>query len=246
MKPLLLWLLWSIPIWACCQSADEILQKADKKMRGSSSQAILIIKTVRPTWSRELTMKVWMKGKDLALLSVQSPAKEKGIIFLKRKKEVWNWIPTLERTIKLPPSMMSNSWMGTDFTNDDLVRESSITEDYTSVLLKDTMIDQRECYFIQCIPKPQTAIVWSKLHVAIDKKDFLELYTEFYDDEGTMINTMKGTNIQLMDGRLIPTHFIMTPTDKKNQHTEINYREIFFDRLIDDHLFTLENIKSMH
>lgn len=246
MKPLLLCILWIFPIGAWSQSADEILQKADKKMRGSSSQAILIIKTVRPTWSRELTMKVWMKGKDLALLNVQAPAKEKGIIFLKRKKEVWNWIPTLERTIKLPPSMMSNSWMGTDFTNDDLVRESSITEDYTSTLLKDTLIDQRECYFIKCIPKPQTAIVWSKLHVAIDKKDFLEIYTEFYDDEGTLINTMKGTNIRIMDGRLIPTHFIMTPTDKKNQHTEILYREIIFDKLIDDHLFTLENIKSMH
>ena len=227
------------------QTATAILQEADKKMRGTSSQSTIIIRTVRPTWSREMKMNVWMKGKQLALIQILSPAKEKGICFLKRKKEVWNWIPSLERTIKLPPSMMSNSWMGTDFTNDDLVRESSITEDYTSSFLTDTTIDGKDCYFLRCIPKPQTAIVWSELHVAIDKKDLLEIFTAFYDDEHVLVNTMKTYDIKMMDGRLIPTRFIMIPADKKNQYTEIRYQSILFDRSIDDNLFTLERITNM-
>jgi outer membrane lipoprotein-sorting protein len=113
------------------QDAIEIVKKADEKMRGKTSQAEMTIKTTRPTWTREMTVKTWIKGNDYAMILIQAPARDKGTVFLKRKKEVWNWLPTVERSIKLPPSMMSQSWMGTDFTNDDLVKESSIVEDYT-------------------------------------------------------------------------------------------------------------------
>ena len=116
------------------QNAKEIVKLADQKMRGSTMQAEISIKTIRPTWSREMQCKIWMKGNQLSMIMITSPAKDKGIVFLKKKKEVWNWIPALERTIKLPPSMMSQSWMGTDFTNDDLVKESSIIEDYNKLV----------------------------------------------------------------------------------------------------------------
>ncbi|HEY0899989.1 MAG TPA: outer membrane lipoprotein-sorting protein, partial [Sphingobacteriaceae bacterium] len=106
------------------QTAREIVRKADQNMRGNSLQAELTIRTIRPSWSREMQCKVWAKGTDYSMILIQSPARDKGITFLKRKKEVWNWMPLLERTIKLPPSMMSQSWMGTDFSNDDLVKES--------------------------------------------------------------------------------------------------------------------------
>ena len=162
------------------QNAKEIVKKADQKMRGNSMQAEMSIKTIRPTWSREMQCKVWTKGTDFSMIFVLSPAKDKGITFLKRKKEVWNWMPALERTIKLPPSMMSQSWMGTDFTNDDLVKESSIVEDYDHTITGDTVIQNRSCYIIQMIPKPETAVVWSKVMVSIDKKDFLELHSRFF------------------------------------------------------------------
>ena len=174
------------------QTAKEIVQKADAKMRGITMQAELIIKTIRPTWTREMHCKTWMKGNELAMILIQSPAKDKGISFLKRKKEVWNWMPTLERTIKLPPSMMSQSWMGTDFTNDDLVKESSIIEDYDHTIIGDTGFDNRSCYIIQMIPKPEAAVVWSKVIICIDKKDFLELHSRFYDEDGKLINTMNS------------------------------------------------------
>jgi outer membrane lipoprotein-sorting protein len=152
------------------QNAKEIVKRADDKMRGKTSQAEMVIKTTRPTWTREMTVKTWMKGSGYAMILILSPVKDKGTVFLKRKKEVWNWLPTLERSIKLPPSMMSQSWMGTDFTNDDLVKESSVVEDYDHSVLGDTLIFEKDCYIIQMIPKPAAAVVWGKLIVCIDKK----------------------------------------------------------------------------
>jgi outer membrane lipoprotein-sorting protein len=228
------------------QSALEIVKKMDQKMRGNTSQAEMIIKTVRPTWSREMQVKTWMKGTSYAMILVQAPIKEKGIVFLKRKKEVWNWMPTLERTIKLPPSMMANSWMGTDFTNDDLVKESSVVEDYVHTIVGDTLIDQQSCYLIKMVPKPQTAVVWGKLIVSVDKKEFLERHTEFYDEEGKLMNTMMADEIKMMDGRLIPTHMTMIPADKKNHKTEILYKSIRFNKTIDDNFFSVEKIKQIN
>src|SRR5665647_3571264 len=160
------------------QTAKEIVQKADDKMRGNTMQAELIIKTIRPTWSREMQCRTWMKGNTLAMIQIISPAKDKGIAFLKRKKEVWNWMPALERTIKLPPSMMSQSWMGTDFTNDDLVKEASVVEDYDHSIVGEEILLERSCYRIQLIPKPEAAVVWGKVILWIDKKDFLMLKVE--------------------------------------------------------------------
>jgi len=227
------------------QNAEEIVQKADEKMRGNTLQAEITIKTIRPSWSREMNVKTWTKGTQLAMILIQSPAKDKGIVFLKRKKEVWNWMPSLERTIKLPPSMMSQSWMGTDFTNDDLVKESSVVTDYNHTIIGDTIIDNRNCYIIQMIPKPEAAVVWGKLIVCIDKKDFLELHTRFYDEEDALINTMNANDIKRMDGRLIPTRFEMIPADKKNQRTEMIYKNVKYNKPLDDNFFTSERMKTL-
>lgn len=240
----LIFLLVYLPVLLPAQDATGIVKKADEKMRGATSQADMIIKTIRPTWSREMEVKTWMKGTAYAMILIKSPARDKGTSFLKKKKEVWNWLPALERTIKLPPSMMSQSWMGTDFTNDDLVKESSMVEDYLHTIIGDTVIDNRNCYVIQFIPKPDAAVVWGKLIVCIDKKDFIELHTRFYDEEGVLLHTMKAYDIRLMDGRIIPTHLEMIPAGKKDQRTEIIYRSILFNRLIEDNFFSVEQMKQ--
>ncbi len=214
-------------------------------MRGSSSIVEMTIKTTRPGWSRSMDIKAWTKGTDYSVILIQSPAKDKGVAFLKRKKEVWNWMPSLERVIKLPPSMMSQSWMGTDFTNDDLVKESSVINDYDHSIIGDTVIDNRNCYIIRMIPKPQAAVVWGKLIVCIDKRDFIELHTRFYDEDGQLINIMNAYDVKLMDGRLIPTKFEMIPADKKNHKTEMIYRNVQFNKPVDDGFFTTEKIKSL-
>ncbi|HET9277330.1 MAG TPA: outer membrane lipoprotein-sorting protein [Flavitalea sp.] len=241
---ILAWNIVTTPSWA--QDAKDIVKRADDKMRGQTSQAEMIIKTTRPTWTREMTVRTWMKGTEYAMILIQSPVKDRGTVFLKRKKEVWNWLPTLERSIKLPPSMMSQSWMGTDFTNDDLVKESSVVEDYNHTIAGDTLIAGKSCYIIQMIPKPESAVVWGKLIVCIDKKDFLELHSRFYDEEDGLVNIMNSFDIEDMDGRLVPTRLEMIPMDKKNQRTEIIYKKILFKRPIDDAFFTIERMRNLN
>jgi outer membrane lipoprotein-sorting protein len=244
MKQFFLYLsLGMAPLLSLAQDAVTIVKEADEKMRGTTLQGIILIRTIRPTWSREMQIRTWMKGTDLAMILVQLPLKDKGIVFLKRHKEVWNWMPSLERNIKLPPSMMSQSWMGTDFTNDDLVKESSVVNDYTHTIIGDTVIDKRNCYIIRMIPKPESAIVWGKLIVCIDKQDYLELHNRFYDDDGKLINIMNAFDVKLMDGRLIPTRFEMIPADKKNQKTTMIYKSIEYNKPIDDAFFSIERMK---
>lgn len=226
-------------------SAKDIVKKADENMRGITSKADLTIKIIRPTWSREMSMKAWSKGDDYSMILVTSPAKEKGIVFLKRIKEVWNWIPSIERNIKLPPSMMSQSWMGTDFTNDDLVREASSVSDYNHKLLGNQNISDKDCYQIEMIPKPSSAIVWEKVVVWIDTIDYLQLKAEFYDEDGVLVNIMNASNIKELGGRKITSEIEMIPVEKKGHRTVIIYNDIEFDKEINDHFFTTRNMKQL-
>ena len=226
-------------------TAKEVVKKADDNVRGKTSQAEMIIRTVRPTWQREMAVKTWSIGDQYAMILVQSPVKDKGVSFLKRKKEVWHWVPVLERSIKLPPSMMTQSWMGTDFTNDDLVKESSVVEDYEHSFAGDTVIGNRECHIIEMIPKPEAAIVWGKLIICIGKKDFVEVHTKFYDEDGALINIMNASEIKSMDGRLIPTHLEMIPVDKKGHKTVLIYSNISYNKPLSESFFTLQQMKNL-
>ncbi len=238
-------LLLFVPACLKAQTARDIIEAADAHMRGESSQASISIQTIRPAWRREMTVDTWVKGRDLSLILVRAPAREKGIVFLKRKKEVWNWLPALERSIKLPPSMMSQSWMGTDFTNDDLVKEASIVTDYEHRFIGDTTLMNRICYQIELLPKPGAAVVWGRLIVCIDKKDLLELHTRFFDEDGQLVNTMIAEEIKEMDGRLIPTRLVMIPKDKPGQKTIMIYHSIRYNRPIPDAFFSTEQMKKM-
>ncbi len=226
-------------------SAKDIVKKADDNMRGKTSQAAITIKIIRPTWSREMNMKAWSKGDDYSMILITSPAKEKGTVFLKRIKEVWNWIPSIERNIKLPPSMMSQSWMGTDFTNDDLVKEASTVMDYDHTFLGAEKVLGKDCYKIQMIPKPSAAIVWEKVIVWIDTVDFLQLKAEFYDEDGALVNIMNSSDIKELGGRKITSKIEMFPIDKKGNSTVIIYNDILFDLPINDDFFTTRNMKQL-
>ncbi len=227
------------------QNATDIIKKAEDKVRGNSSIAEMSFKIVRPTWNRTMDIKSWAKGNEMAVILIQAPAKDKGTAFLKRKKDVWNWLPNLDRTIKLPPSMMAQSWMGTDFTNDDLVRESSAVEDYTHELLGEEMLNGLLCYKIQLTPKPDAAVVWGKVLTWIDKKDYLQLKTEFFDEYDELVNTLIGSDAKEMGGRFILTKMVMTPADKNGHRTEITYKSLQFNPSLKDDFFTLQNIKKL-
>ena len=135
MKYKLLLLLMVVSNFSFSQNADEIVKNADDKFRGKSSYSEITININRPKWSKEMKMKGWSKGSDYSVSVITSPAKEKGTVFLMREKEVWNYLPTIERTVKFPPSMMLQNWMGTDLTTDDLVKQSSLVTDYDKKII---------------------------------------------------------------------------------------------------------------
>lgn len=230
---------------ATAQTARDIVKKSDERARGKSSAAQVNIQIIRPGWSREMSMKSWSKGTDYSLVLILSPAKEKGIVFLKRQKEVWNWIPSIERNIKMPPSMMSQSWMGTDFTNDDLVKEASILEDYNHSFLAETNIDGKACHQILLIPKPNSAVVWGKIILNIDKKDLNMLHAEYYDEDGKLVNTMHCSEVKNLGGKMLPSRMEMVPAQKKGNKTVMIYSSISFDFPIEDDFFSIRNINKI-
>jgi outer membrane lipoprotein-sorting protein len=142
------------------QDAKEIVQKSNDLIRATSSYAEVKMKVIKPDWQREMTMKMWSLEPDYSLVLMTAPAKDTGTVTLKRKLEVWNWIPSVNRTIKIPPSMMLQSWMGSDFTNDDLVKQSSIVEDYTHEIIGEETLEGYECYVLKLTPKPDATVVW--------------------------------------------------------------------------------------
>jgi outer membrane lipoprotein-sorting protein len=227
------------------QSATEIVKAADQKLKGLSSEANVTIRIVRPTWQREISLKTWSKGDEYALILVTAPAKDKGMVSLKRDKEVWNWMPSIERTIKLPPSMMTQSWMGTDFTNDDLVKQSSIVTDYIHTLEKDTVIEDLSCFKIAMTPKPEAAVVWGKIIIYISKKDFMQMRAEYYDEDGYLINIMSASKIRNLGGKMLPSEMEMIPVDKPGQKTVLIYNSLVFDVPIQESFFTVQNMKTV-
>lgn len=239
----LLGLIFIAPLKA--QTAKEIITQAEEKLRGNSSRSSLTIKIVRPNWTREITTTSWSYGTEYALIYISDPARDAGTVFLKRDKEIWNWQPSIERTIKLPPSMMMQSWMGSDFTNDDLVRESSIVNDYTHKIVGDTVILDRPCYKIELIPKPEAAVVWGKIYSYISKEELLQLKTQFYDEDGYLINVMEGFDIQTYDGRTLPRRLRMTPMETPDQYTEMTYEGLEFDIDVDPSFFSQQNMKRI-
>lgn len=227
------------------QDASEIIRQAEDKLRGSSSFSELKMTVVRPDWSREVSMKSWAVGRDYSLILITGPARDKGVAFLKREREIWNWQPTIDRTIKMPPSMMMQSWMGSDFTNDDLVRESSILRDYEHELVDEEVVDGRNCWKIKLVPKPEAAVVWGEIFMWVDQAEYLQLKTEFYDEDAYLVNTMLGKNIKDMDGKLLPSIMEIIPAEEEGHKTVLEYLTLDFDIDVKDSFFSIQNMKRV-
>jgi len=224
---------------------EEIVRKADEKFRGTSSIGELTMVIERPAWSRTVSMKNWTLGNDYSLIYITAPAKEKGQVFLKRDKEMWNWVPNIERMIKIPPSMMMQSWMGSDFTNDDLVRESSMADDYSQKLLGEETLEGYNCYKIELIPHDDAPVVWGKVLMWISKEELHWLKGEFYDEDGNLVSTEILSDIKKMDDRIMPTRLEMIPADEEGNKTILIFNKIDFDVKIDESFFSQQNMKRI-
>ncbi|NTW32636.1 MAG: outer membrane lipoprotein-sorting protein [Bacteroidetes bacterium] len=234
-----------INVGAQTLTAKEIIKKADEKSRGLTSQGEMTMTIVRPAWTRSVTMKSWQKGTEYSMILITSPAKDKGQMFLKIKTDMWNWVPSIEKMIKIPPSMMMQSWMGSDYTNDDLVRESSIVNDYTHKLLGNELIREQMCYKIELIPLAEAAVTWGKVILWITTDGFNQWKAEYYDEDMKLVNILNASNIKKMGDREIPTKMEISPQDKKGNKTVLEIKSIVFNQIINDTFFSQQNMKKL-
>jgi outer membrane lipoprotein-sorting protein len=227
-------------------SATDIVRKADEKFNGEkSSYSVMSMKVIRPEWQRTIEFKTWTLGRDNALTLITAPAKEAGQTFLKRGSEMWSWNPSINRLIKLPPSMMSQGWMGSDYTNDDILRESSVVNDYIHEIVGEENIGGRLCYKINMIARENASIVWGKQIRWIDKKDFLVLRAELYDEDGYLVRTETGSDIKIMDGRTITSKIELVPEEEPENKTLLEIREIKFNIPVGESYFSQQNMKRV-
>ncbi len=228
------------------QDATEIVQKMYDNMQGESSKAEMTMQIIRPKWERSVSFKSWSLGQDYSLILTTAPARDKGTAFLMRENEIWNWLPDVNRTIKMPPSMMSQSWMGSDFSNNDLVREASVVKDYTHTLVGDTTLSGYHCYKIEMIPKPDAPVVWAKVLSYITKDKYLQLRSEFYDEDDFLVRTMEGSEVKQIGERFIPTKMVMIPVEEEGNKTVITYQNLEFDVDISKRFFSIQNMKRVN
>jgi outer membrane lipoprotein-sorting protein len=243
---LIFFLLNNVILSAQGLSATEIVSKADEKFNGEKSSIMVMSMTIiRPTWQRTVEFRNWSLGRDYALTLITAPSKDANQTFLKRKTEMWSWNPAISRLIKLPPSMMSQGWMGSDYTNDDILKESSVVNDYTHEIIGEETVGNRLCYKIKMVAKESAAVIWGSQLRWIDKKDFLVMKTELYDEEGTLIRTETGSEIKTMDGRTIPSLLELIPADEPGNKTVVNIKEIKFNIQILESFFSQQNMKNI-
>lgn len=224
-------------------TAAEIVDHSFNYMRGDASVATLAMTIHRIGWQREMIMDAWTLGETDSLIRIQSPAKDKGNGTLKKGSQMWTYNPKVNRTIKLPPSMMSQSWMGSDFSNNDLVKSDSLLHDYTHTLKETIEMDGHIVYLIESMPKPDAPVVWGMQHLRI-RDDFILLAQEFFDEDLASVKTMTCHDIRQMAGRLFPVRWRMQKTDVANEYTEMIYRHLAFKDTLAPSLFTLSSLKT--
>lgn len=223
----------------------EILRKMEAHTRGDKMYSEFTMQIERPRYTREMQMKSWAMGTDFSLILVTQPARERGIAYLKRYKEIWNYVPTIDRLIKLPPSMMSQSWMGSDLSNDDLVRESSLIDDYTHALVgRDTLLGYA-CYKLELVPKPSRPIVWSKVWIWIAETHFFQLKAVQFDERGDQVNTLLYSDVKQLGGRMMPAKMELIPHQKRGQKTVLIQNAVDFNPAISEEFFSIQNLKNV-
>jgi len=222
---------------------NTIVEKMDKLYRSDTSygDVEMIIRTEH--WERTLKMDIWSEGLDRTLIHINSPKKDAGIATLRKKTEMWNYFPKINKVIKVPPSMMMSSWMGSDFTNDDLVKESSMINDYHSSLITPDNANP-DYYYIELIPKKNIPIVWARIELVVRKTDYIPVEESFFDEKGRRMRVMEFSEIKNFSGRDIPSVLVMKPLNKPDKKTVIKYKELRFDIKLKADTFSLRNLQK--
>ncbi len=225
-------------------SAKQILDHVDDLYRGQSSHGVLSMTVTTVHWTRTLGVEFWSKGKNESLFRILSPKKEAGTATLRSGNDIWNYLPRVNRVIKLPSSMMSASWMGSHFTNDDLIKESRMADDYTYQTTFDGVRDGHPVVEITCVPKPTAAVVWGKVVLTVNRRRDLPEVIKYYDEDLTLSRTMTFSEVAMLGGRELPTRLAVVPGDKPGESTVLHYEKLEFDPPLSDQFFSLRTLQQ--
>lgn len=231
-----------VALGANVNNADEWLKYAEKEMRGDRSHAEMIMTIKTPNWTRTLEIESDVEGKNLALSTIKAPAKERGIRTLRIDNNMWNYFPKLKRKVAVSSSMLLASWMGSDFTNDDILKASSMSEDYTHAFTKDEKIGNETYKVIDNRAKSNSKVMWPKIVTYASKTDCLPRVYRYYDKEGKLKRTLEFSAIKTFDGHKVPTHWEMTPEDDKTKKTIIDYKSVKFNVKFKSNHFSQSNL----
>ena len=225
------------------ETAREIIELVDRVMRGDSSHGVARMEIVTEHWERQLTMELWSLGTDYSLVRLRAPAKEAGTATLMADDDIWNYLPKVDRTINVPASMMAGSWMGSHFTNDDLVKESQLVEDYDIEVTYEGDRDGVMVWEFTLTPKPEAAVVWGRVDYQVRQADYMPLWAKYLDEDGKVSRTMRFSEFKNLGGRTVPLVMDMYPADKPDERTTVRYDELEFDIDIDRSFFSLQTLK---
>jgi outer membrane lipoprotein-sorting protein len=230
--------------WAQPSEGREILDRVEQLLWGTTVQGDYEMTIVTPRWQRTLALKLWMDRPRRSFVRILSPAKEAGIGSLRIGAEMWNYLPNVERVIKIPPSMMLQPWMGSDFTNDDLVKESSILDDYTHKVLGMSGSGAEEVVQIEAVPKPEAAVVWGRIVYSVRRNDNMPLKQEFFSERGELVRVMSFSEVRTVGGRRLPTRWEMRPVAKPGNVTTVVLKDAVFNQPVADEVFTHGNLRK--
>ena len=236
--------LWVTPAFAQ-ESASDIMERVDRLLRGDSSHGVATMEVVTEHWERSVKMEMWSLGTDYSLIRVQAPAKEAGTATLMADDDIWNYLPKVDRTIKVPVSMLAGSWMGSHFTNDDLVKESQIVEDYDIEIAFDGERDGTTVWEFRLTPREEAAVVWGHVEFQVRQRDTMPVWARYYDEDGGLARTMRYSEFRSFGGRTVPFVMEMYPEDKPGERTTVRYQELEFDIEIGRSFFSLQNLKRL-
>ena len=221
----------------------EIIDRVDRMYRGASSHGTSTMEVVTENWDRQMTMEIWSLGNDFSLVRIQAPAREAGTATLKADQDIYNYLPKVDRTIKIPASMMGGSWMGSHFTNDDLVQESRLVDNYNIELSFDGNRDGVVIWEFVLIPKAEAAVVWGRIEYEVRQADYMPLGVRYYDEDGELARMMEFSDFVTLGGRTVPRLMMMRPADKPDEHTSMRYENLEFDVGLDESFFSLRTLQ---
>jgi outer membrane lipoprotein-sorting protein len=220
---LILSLTFFLPGKAIALDATRILEKVDDLWRGESSYAELTMEVVTEHYQRSMKLKAWSLGKEYSLFVITYPPKDRGVATLKAKQDIWNYLPRVNRVIRVPTSMMMANWMGSHFTNDDLVKESRMSEDYDARITFEGERNGVAVYDIVLIPKPDAPVVWGRIEITVVQDTLIPTKSLYYDEAGNLSRTMFFKDVRNLGGRMVPAVMELVPEDKPGEKTVVTY-----------------------